>query len=353
MSDQSCPPLEALLPMLDAAPPATADAGEQDMDPALARHVRGCPRCQSRLEQMRSRRTTMRGLLPRVGQAGAAAAATSHPALIGKYLIAGVLRQCPSYTVYRAAHAVLRENVAIQLAAEPVMLDSARNMMIGEARVLARITHRNIAKVIDFDFLDDRPYVVTQYVRGPAINEADELGAHTVRRSVAWIVAVAQALAAVHSAGMAHLDIQPRHIRVDEQNQPMLLLLGSSLLQRVRDGAIPAGDPAYLSPEQASKTPDEVGHASDVFSLAAVLYFLLTGQPPFTGPEAQPTIGKAQASDIDLTTLHRQNLPSGLRDAVTRALGRRPTDRPSASAMAQLLCPFSRPRGLLSRLFHR
>jgi len=311
MSESACPQLEDLMPLVDGeTPPA-----------AVAEHVAGCVACRGRVEGMRSQRTTMQLVAASPRDEG-----DRHPAVLGKYFIAGVLRGNERYTVYRGAHMVLREDVAVQLAAMPVMDDAARKLMLGEARKLAQIAHGGVARVLDLDFFEERPFVVTQYVRGPAINDVSELGPHTPQRSAEWVASLAEAVAAGHQMGVCHLDIQPRHVRIDAAGRPRLLMFGSALLQGVRQGALPVGDPAFVAPEQSAGRREEVGPASDVYALGALLTYLLTGEAGMAKMMGMP--GKIEAA-----------CAAAMEVAIVK--------RPSAAAFAASL----RGGGWLSRLF--
>ena len=109
----------------------------------------------------------------------------------------------------------------------------------------------------------------------------------TLRRQAAELVArLAGALAMVHRKGIIHRDIKPRNILIDESGEPRLIDFG---LARRRHAWSDRVDPTwggtlpFMAPEQARREHDRIGPLSDIFGLGAVLYFLLTGQPPFVG----------------------------------------------------------------------
>ena len=212
------------------------------------------------------------------------------------------------------------------------------------------IEHPSISRVLATEFIDHRPMIITEFVRGPAINDVEQLGSHKPARSAAWVSQLAEATAVVHDAGVWHLAIHPRHVRIDETGRPRLLMLGSAPLQQIRHGAIPEGDSAFLSPEQARGDREAITAAADVFSLGALLFHLLTGDVPYPGDNREQIREAAHEGRVDLEPLQRVNVTARLRKLVGKALSTDPSRRPDdLNAWAEQLRKSTKP-GFIARM---
>jgi tRNA A-37 threonylcarbamoyl transferase component Bud32 len=203
---------------------------------------------------------------------------------IGGYQIAEEIGQGGMSTVYRAYQAQLERWVAIKVlhakgASNREFLARFRR----EARAVAGLRHPNILTIYDYGEEHGIAYIVMEYVPGGTLK------VHLTGQPMEWpdaamlVLPVGRALAYAHSEGIVHRDVKPANILLARPDWPMLADFGLVKLmggQRgiTRPGAS-IGTPAYFSPEQAAG--DEVDHRSDIYSLAIVLYQLLTGQLPF------------------------------------------------------------------------
>ncbi|MEX2215843.1 MAG: protein kinase, partial [Phycisphaeraceae bacterium] len=333
----ACPSLESLLASI---------AGLADADTKT--HIESCDACKTRLELLAAQRALMKAAWPDAKSQASPAARV--PTFISKYFIAGILRGNDKYIVYRAADADLDRDVALQLSSSPITDENVRRVMTEEGAKLLPIVHPSVSRVLELEFVDNRPMIVTEFVRGPAINDVEQLGSHKPARTAAWGSQLAEALAAVHAAGVWHLDIQPRHVRIDETGRPRLLMLGSAMLQQVRHGSIPEGDPAFLSPEQARGDREALTAAADVFSIGALLFHLLTGDVAYPGNNREEIRQAALQGRVDLTPLEKVNLTARLGKLVTKALSPDPSRRPDdLKAWAEQLRKSTKP-GFIARM---
>src|SRR2546428_11970456 len=158
--------------------------------------------------------------------------------------------------------------------------------------------------------------------------------------------AVATALDFAHAHGVIHRDIKPETVMLHE-GEPMVADFGIALAvstagrERLTQTGLSLGAPAYMSPEQATADPKLDGR-SDQYSLASVLYEMLAGEPPYTGPTAQAIIAKRFSEPVPhLGTL--RTVPPHVEAAVTRALAKSPADRfaTTAAFAAALIQPMS------------
>lgn len=192
--------------------------------------------------------------------------------------------------VYLACHDELGQHVAIKTIREARRSrpQSVRRF-INEARYTANISHPYLAKVFDILELDDQPAIVMEFVEGRTLAESVDEQA-PLRQRVRWLAEVAEALAAIHEAGVVHRDVKPSNVMVARDGHARLLDLGLAI--RRLDAAepidrnetetttfIPAGTPAYSSPEVL--LGERPTSAADLFAFGTMAYELLAGSHPF------------------------------------------------------------------------
>ncbi len=208
--------------------------------------------------------------------------------------------------VYRATQVSLRRPVAVKMILD-ALLDSptARRRFMIEAEAAAKLDHPNIVRIFDVGEHAEQPFLSMQLIEGESLRVKlgrGEMGVsvrdgepkkgqlQARQRAVAELMAlVARAVHHAHQKGVLHRDLKPGNILVDSDGQPHLTDFGLAKILETGPGeasTAPAtvsgtaqGTPSYMSPEQALGRP--VTPASDIYSLGAVLYELLTGQPPF------------------------------------------------------------------------
>jgi serine/threonine protein kinase len=157
-----------------------------------------------------------------------------------------------------------------------------------EAQAAARLDHPNIVPVYGFGQHQGRYFFSMAYVEGPTLKEVVRQGGlPDPAQAVAWLLAVAEAVEFAHQAGVIHRDLKPENVLIDGQGRPRITDFGvakrvTGSLGRTLYGQV-IGTPAYMPPEQALGKQDQVGPWSDVYCLGGILYFLLTGRPPFGG----------------------------------------------------------------------
>jgi hypothetical protein len=213
------------------------------------------------------------------------------------------------------------------------MEPGGRHELIDECKILAELEHPNLVRVYDLDFHENRPYVVMEYIRGRTLEQVAEEGNLKPRQAAALLAKVAGAADFVHKRGIVHRDIKPKNILVDEKGEPRLIDFGMARLRHAwsEDPGKPGGTFAFMSPEQARiEMPDEqqkVGPRSDVFALGAVIYYLLTGKPPFEGRNWREAWDRARRCDFDKKALDNPKIPRELRRICLKAMSAEPADR--------------------------
>jgi predicted Ser/Thr protein kinase len=211
------------------------------------------------------------------------------PAIPG-YEVLGVIAHGGMGYVLRARDLTLRRQVAIKL---PLgnLTDDTRERFLREARSAASLRHPNICQIHGVDVTaEGTPFIAMEFLDGRNLYERVCDRRPAPREAASLLVAVARAAAYAHERGIVHRDIKPQNVLVlNESGQPVLTdfglakELGRGESEVTHSGQV-MGTPSYMSPEQASGRVEAVGPLSDVYSLGAVLYQLLTGEPPFSGP---------------------------------------------------------------------
>jgi serine/threonine protein kinase len=264
------------------------------------------------------------------------------PAAIGKYLVIDRFPPSGQAEVYRVAHPGLAKDLVLKLALHPMEAGGRRG--VEEGRLLALLDHPNLVHVYDLDFHDDRLYLVMEYIPGGNLEQLASDRRMEPSQAAALVAKVAGAIDHAHRHGIIHRDIKPRNILVDEAGEPRLIDFGMARLRNAwfEDPGRPGGTFAFMPPEQARiESPeglDKVGPHSDIFALGAVLYYLLTGKPPFTGQTLQECWDRARRCDFDRKALDDSKGPRALRRICLKAMAADPTGRHfSAEALQKAL----------------
>lgn len=163
-----------------------------------------------------------------------------------------------------------------------------------EAEAAARLEHPRIVPIYEIGEGDGCCYFTMKFVEGGPLDQAATDGPLPIRRAAELILKIAQTVDFAHENGILHRDIKPGNILLDRQGEPHLTDFGLARLieqeSTVTNTLDVLGTPSYMAPEQASGSARSLTPAADVYSLGAVFYQMLTGQPPFAGGTTYETI---------------------------------------------------------------
>ena len=258
---------------------------------------------------------------------------------LGQYRLVRSLGAGGMGEVFLAEHALLRRPCAIKLIRSERAVDPAALARFErEVQATATLTHPNTIHIYDYGRADDGTfYCVMEYLPGLTLEElVKRHGPLPPARAVFLARQVCSALHEAHAIGLIHRDIKPGNVIVCARgglpDTAKLLDFGLVLEQAVdsddkvtREGFI-LGTPAYMSPEQADATC-AVDARSDIYSFGAMLYFLLTGQPPFPRPSAIKAIAAHLSEPVPPPGEVRPEVPGDVQTVVLRCLAKTPAAR--------------------------
>jgi len=276
----------------------------------------------------------------------------SEIARVGQYVLREKIGEGGMGVVYRATHALLRRETAVKMLLPGQVSAGDLLRFEREVKLTAQLTHQNTVAVYDYGRTPEGVfYYAMEYLEGGDLERLVAYAGRLEPGRAIWILEqVCRALSEAHGLGLVHRDIKPSNVllceRGHEGDVAKLLDFGLVMNLKAQPAGAPGtsvaleGTPLFIAPESI-KSPSDVGPASDLYSLGAVAFFLLTGQPPFGG-----------SSIVEVCAAHMYTAPSApselanvspaLDAVVLRCLAKEPSAR-FASALALrdalLACP--------------
>lgn len=293
----------------------------------------------SRMESRSGVISDVGGALPRTrgGSRGGPVAASSNtrdvPAIknIPGYEVLELLGEGGMGMVYKARQKSLDRIVALKVLPARAAKETAFiKRFISEARTVARLNHENIIAGIDVGEHDGTYYFAMEHVEGESVAQMIERqGALEERYALQVVAQMARALAHAHKHGLVHRDVKPQNILLTRAGLAKLCDLGLAKMQNEASKdptGVPVGTPHYLSPEQARGEAD-VDIRSDVYSLGASLFHMLTGSTPFEGQSPMVLMTKHLTEEPASPRKKNPTVSRGASDLVLRMMSKDKEDR--------------------------
>jgi serine/threonine-protein kinase len=190
--------------------------------------------------------------------------------------------------VYRARQKDLDRFVAVKMILSHLLASQRQiERFYAEARAAGRLSHPHIVRVLEVGEVLGQHYFAMDFVRGSSLAELLERGPLPAEKAAGWLAPIARAVEYLHQQEIIHRDLKPSNILLDEREHPYLTDFGLAKMlveaaDHSRSEAI-VGTPSYMAPEQVAGGSTRAGPLLDVYGLGAILYEMLTGQPPFRG----------------------------------------------------------------------
>ncbi len=257
--------------------------------------------------------------------------------------------------VYKARQKSLSRLVALKMVlGGPLASAATRQRFLAEARAAANLQHPNIIAIHEVGEHEGQPFFSMDYVEGRSLAELLRGGPLPPRRAAAYGQTIAEAVHCAHQRGILHRDLKPSNVLIDHFDQPRVTDFGlAKRLTGDSDLTVSGqvlGSPNFMSPELVLGRHREVGPASDVYSLGALLYHLLTGRPPFQAATLTEVLRQVATTEPAPPRLLNASIPRDLETICLKCLEKDiPRRYPTAQALADELGRFLRGEPILAR----
>jgi serine/threonine protein kinase len=259
-----------------------------------------------------------------------------------RYAIERELGKGGMATVYLARDIKHDREVAIKVLHPELSASIGADRFEREIRLAAKLQHPHILGLYDSGSADGLLYYVMPFVRGEALRDRlDREGMLPVEDALRITLEVCSALHYAHEQGIVHRDIKPENILLSGEHSlvadfGIARAANDASGQKLTQTGMAVGTPVYMAPEQS--TGDPVGPTADIYSLGCMLYEMLAGEPPFTGPNAMAIMAKHLMEQVPSVRVLRGTVPVEVEEAIFHALAKTAVDRPkTAQAFGEML----------------
>jgi TolB-like protein/tRNA A-37 threonylcarbamoyl transferase component Bud32/Flp pilus assembly protein TadD len=312
--------------------------------------ARECPACKTPLPEeaqfcLRCGHATPPdpGVPPRTAVTGEFEVSKVTKALASRYKIERVLGEGGMATVYLAMDLKYHRSVAIKVMRPELASTMGADRFLREVEIAARLTHPHILSMYESGDADGLLYYVMPYVEGETLR--DRIHRETqlpVEDALKIAREVSEALAYAHEHGVIHRDIKPANILLGGGHAMVAdfgiaRALSNNATEALTQTGLSVGTPHYMAPEQAMGEREVDGRA-DIYAVGALLYEMIAGEPPFTGPTPQAIVTRSMTENPRSLTTSRTNLVPDVDQVAMKALAKSPADRyQTAKALAAAL----------------
>ncbi len=255
--------------------------------------------------------------------------------------------------VYKAKERALGRIVAIKM-----LIDAGDDMLIArfqaESQAVAGLQHPNIAQVFQIGQVNGQPFLVLEYLSGGSLAQQLAGKPQSPADAAQTVELLARAMEHSHKHGIIHRDLKPANILLAADGTPKITDFGLAKRLQENSGMTRTGEilgtPSYMAPEQASGGTSTAGPAADVYALGAILYEMVTGRPPFQGPDTMQTVMMVLTMEPVSPSRLLPQLPRDLETICLKCLEKLPRKRyESAAALADDLRRFIEGRPIVAR----
>src|SRR5262245_18685723 len=295
---------------------------------------------------------------------GALAPAAGSPPVVAGYEILEELGRGGMGVVYKARQVGLNRTVALKMVLDATYAGPHQLARFStEAQAVAQLQHSNIVQIYEVGQNQGLPFFSLELLEGGSLTEKIDGKPQPPLDAAQTALSLALAMAVAHGRGIIHRDLKPGNVLLSQDGTPKIT--DFRLAKRLEDDSSHTrtgtlmGTPSYMSPEPARGDSHAIGPASDLSSLGAILYELLTSRPPFAGTTMLETLHMVRTADPVPPRRLQPSCPRDLETICLKCLQKEPHKRyPSCEALAQDLCRFlagepihARPVGRLERLW--
>ena len=266
--------------------------------------------------------------------------------------------------VYKARQRTLNRVVALKLTLAGARATAAEiKRFHTEAKAAATLQHPNVVAIHEVGEHEGQHYFSMDYIEGKSLADVIRRTPLSAERAARYVKIIAEAIHYAHQRGILHRDLKPHNVLIDAEDEPRITDFGLARQIEVDSdltvSGLALGTPSYMPPEQAGGRRKEIGPASDVYSLGAILYDLLTGRPPFRADTPLDTLRQVIDTEPAAPRLLNRKVPRDLETVCLKCLAKAPAQRyPSARELADDLGRFlknepiqARPVGRVGRLW--
>ncbi len=265
---------------------------------------------------------------------------------IGDYLLIGEVGRGGTGIVFRARHRPTGRFAAVKLLLKGrFSTERERERFCREAEAVARLNHPNIVALLEVGEDAGQPFIAMEWIEGQTLAQLVQNGLPDAKDAARLLLKVADAVTHAHSHGIEHRDLKPTNILVDSDGNPHLTDFGLARYVAEQSGLTKTGEilgtAGFMAPEIAQGKPSINGMSADVYSLGAILYFLMTGRPPFLGPTFHETVHQSVVGEPLWPRQLNRSIPKELEAICLKCLSPVPARRyATAAALAEDLRSF-------------
>jgi hypothetical protein len=256
------------------------------------------------------------------------------PERLGKYRVVGRLGHGGQGTALKAFDPDLGRHVVLKMYHSDALGDRATRAL-DEGQALARVQHPHVARCLAAERMGDAILLILEYIPGCNLEDLRRDRTPTFSESARLVERVADGLGEVHACHVLHRDVKPANIVLGDDGSPRLVDFGLATGGDHRPPESLSGTVEYMAPEQARPEPERIGPRTDVFGLGAVLYFLLTGRPPYEAHRFVEALELARHGRFPAPREINPKVPKALERICLKAMAPAPERRYASAAEMQ------------------